>query len=565
MNDYTVEEVYNNINDESYIKDVVERANSTIFKNKNLFENNSKISNNHTHYDNINELTLTIDMFDVPIIKAYVYDKSHPENELKWWSYYAYNKFMYTYRLMPNYDKNNKTYDITKCYYNDLITSNFNNTPYSYEVWCAVMLEYIINDIQDSYSSMSNKYNENRPYIHLSEYKIKTITFIVNDTFNFRTLDMISKLLFNKYIFKYITRSSTFNNALLMNNIQQDKVCLVTLTDNTTEISHLNYDNINYTYNHVNTKKTDGVIDLYKKLLKLLPDYVKLEDLDDLIFKLYNDNKTVILDHLKKLCVDNSDDDDDDEVNKYCDKQVKNIQIEQLIDIVNNYINTVISLIDDNEYVIYFNILDSDNLGNILKTNVKNHFNVSEVLNNDYFLQYNINEFIIYYTASHPNNTEMVDSSMLNLLKNYEFDEFKKIIKRVNLYPNFKDSMHIPYVKHKECALSKNLLDLYTLKTNINSVPILKEIGTIMHKHVNEIFNIEPIQRKQVSLNDKNNKPIKGLHYIYEYDMTDNGQEFYNGHNCISLNLNKIANMINNIPNYNNINELLKRYIYNFY
>ena len=548
MTDYTVAKVYENINDKSYIKDIVKRANSTIFKNKDLFVNNSDTFNNHNNYNYINELTLTIDMFDVPVIKAYVYDKSHPENYM----FANDDNLIYRYQLGPKYDKNNKTYDITTCHYNDLITSNFNNTPYSYEVWCAVMLEYIINDIQDSYSSMSNKYNENRPYIHLSEYKIKTITFIVNDTFNFRTLDMISKLLFNKYIFKYITRSSTFNNALLMQKIQQDKVCLVTLTDNTTEISHLNYDYVNNTYNHVNTKKTDGVIDLYKKLLNLLPDYFKLGNLDDLMFYFYDDNyKDNILEYIYHVCEKQGN---NEQIENF-DEQVKNIQINRLIDIVNNYINKVISLID-NDYVIYFNRLDGFNLGTELIERCSEKFITSQRFLDKDFLKYNINEFLIYYMAINDINYYNVDKKLLNLINTKKFDEFKKTIKRENLNPNFKDSMHIPQVKHKECALSKNLLDLYTLKTNINSVPILKEIGTIMHKHVKEIFNIDPIQTKQVSLNDKNNKPINNLYYQYEG---------IRGLTYIPLTLNKIANMINNIPNYNNINELLKRYIYNFY
>lgn len=540
----------------SNFKTVDKYEKSSILLNDELFVGNLKNTNSNIQDSYVNELSITIDMFDKSVIKVCVFDKTHPENNPLYVPFKD-KMFVYEYHLGPKYMNNQ--YDISHFAHNNIITSKYNNTPYSYEVWCAVMLEYIINNIQDSYSSMYNKYyyDYNRQYIHLSQYKVKTITFIVNDTFNFKTLNMVNKLLYNKYIFKYIKYSSAYNNLMLIDQQYHDKVCFVTFTNHVTEITYLKYDNINKKYIYEKTNKTEGIIDVFKKLLKKLPDCVKINNLKDLIIEIYDDLTLDILDVYER-----------DDYDCITNKSSKNILVQPLREIIDEYVNNVISLIDKN-YVIYFNHLDDKINDNQLSLLIINkckdlQYNIKYNLNFNDIIYYTNTEFIIYYIAQYSQyyNNYNFDPTLKQLYANTDFDTFKKQIKRQNLYPNFIDSEYIPFVKLPEFSLSKNLLDLYTLKTNINSIENLTYIGRFMHENINKIFNINPTQSTRI-LKDINGNQINNLSYNYEYDIID-GKEHYNGYTRIPLKLNHIVNMINKIPNYNNINELLKRYVYDF-
>lgn len=126
-------------------------------------------------------------------------------NQLQCYAYTQFIKEPITFTISPDITRK---INFQSFKYKNLITEYKNHTKVAYEVWCAKYLDIIIEDLHRNYPN----------------YKITEIVFLISKPCNMRILDMICKLLNNKYVCKYLYKGDIIINDLHRQRIKEHNI-----------------------------------------------------------------------------------------------------------------------------------------------------------------------------------------------------------------------------------------------------------------------------------------------------------------------------------------------------
>ena len=457
--------------------------------------------------DYMDELNIIIDMFDKFKTKVIIFNKSNTKflsrqiyNDRKLFEFYfGYDNNIHDFIKKEN--KNEKIYEY-------LITSKNNNTKYSYELLCAEYIQYIINSICRSYG-----YRYDMPD---RLFKVNQITFIVNDAFDLKILDMICKILHNRYVFKYIKQSDCIKNMLTYHNmatidiqIENPNDCVIYVDEHSTYF--MKY----YTYsNNLFTECIDvqhfdyGINDLIKDIQSLIPhikiDYIQtFVDSINGLFNQYGHSFNFTYDLSKGIMKKYEyDDDDDNNDKKDIENLYENYNVKNISNIINNYLNKITEYMteffNDKNYNIYiFSIINNiishycSQLRRHILHDCFNYYEIqidSDAINNIYSL---LNRYQEDNVPTYLRN--LITDEMIKLYKSNKTNDkmFYYAMHNYELYKYFIDGKYIPFINNTECELSKNLLDMYTFDTIINTNDVMNP--SIMNT-INGVFNTQEIK-----------------------------------------------------------------------
>lgn len=546
-------------------------------------------------YEYIEKLNIIIDMFDNYQTQVYILNESKP-------------------RLMPSQETpSNFVYEFNFCFdntkhnfcnnYDNLITSKINNINYSYELLCAEYIQQIINSIYRFYEynfslNPRSNYKSNR---HL--YEIQEITFIVNDTFDFKILDMICKILHNRYVFKYIKRSDCIKNTLTYYNIINNDIkttindCVIYIDEHSTYIMKYTTNNTLFTQCNEIHNFEHGYNELIKDIQKVIP-HIEVKAIMDLIkYIMEIDDEYDFSENIKNIYNDliiNGMDIDD----YYSNYNITNIK-----NIIYDYFNEIIDYIrqtcseDYNIYVfgkLYcLNQYCAEKLPNYrIKYSIPNSDIIiyCNAINNIYaILRYYIDYSFTKNREIPINLTNLITNEMITSYTTNNDKMFQLEIQSYDLYKYFTDNKYIPFINAIECDLSKNLLDMYTFDTIINTDKVMKPS---MINMINGLINSRKI-KDLIPKTDSNGDIITVYNIYYRNLYTYLGnventididvlKEILYKHGQIQSAIDNDGNQIilyyptdknfkddvmrfiqNNIINVNNFTEYCKRFINN--
>lgn len=485
--------------------------------------------------DYMDELNIIIDMFDNLKTQVVIFNESKPKFLSK-----QINKDNKIFEFYFGFDNNNHNFikkydDKNHKYYEYLITSKNNNTKYSYELLCAEYIQYIINSICRCYGYRYNIPNR--------LYKVNQITFIVNDAFDLKILDMICKILHNRYVFKYIKRSDCIKNMLTFNNITTIKPienpndCVIYVDEHSTYFMKYETNSNNLFTECIDVQHFDyGINDLIKDIQSSIP-HIKISYIKNIVndinsnFDYFGFNQQYDLTEgiIEKYEYDDDDDDDDD---KKIKKDIENfyenydVENEDISIIINNYLNKITeymnNFFNDKNYNIYIfsdiNIIISKHCSQLRQHNVRWIFNYhdiqinSDAINNIYSILFRYREINV------PNNLRnLITDEMKNLYNSNNTNDkmFYYEMHTYELYKYFIDGKYIPFINAIECDLSKNLLDMYTFDTIINTYQVMKPS---MINMINGLINTRKI-KDLIPKTDSNGEIITVCDDINSYTL----------------------------------------------
>ena len=518
--------------------------------------------------DYTDELNIIIDIFDNFNTQVLIFNKSNPKflsnidtDEQIFEFCFAFNNNTHDFLRYADYkDTENYKY---------LITSKNNDTKYSYELLCAEYIQYIINSIYKSYGY--------RYTIPNRLFKVNQITFIVNDAIDLKILDMICKILHNRYVFKYIKRSDCIKNMLTYDNISGNKQivnpndCVIYVDEHSTYF--MKY----YTNDNLFTECRDvqhfdyGFNDLIKDIQSSIPR-IKIGSINKYLNDLNAGFKQVGFNYKTHFPVDD----------------IKNIKF-----IINNYLNKITEYMN--------NFFNDQNYNIHVFGNINNNISIHCSQLRQHNVKYIFNYFAIQLYCDAINNIDFIfkaynDFNVPNNLRNLITDEiitlynsnktndemFYYAMHNYELYKYFIDGKYIPFINDTECELSKNLLDMYTFDTNINTnnvmyLSIINTINCIINSRklkdlfrrtgTNEIYDLEQFLNNYGNLIDNETEELL-REIIYECQIksyvTNNGNQIITYVPTQPKFKDYVKRFIErNRINVNNLIEYCKRYIYN--
>lgn len=299
---------------------------------------------------------------------------------------YAYTRFINTpmqFTISPNITRN---INFQSFKYENLITEYRNHTKVAYEVWCAKYLDIIIEDLHRNYPN----------------YKITEIVFLISKPCNMRILDMICKLLNNKYVCKYLYKGDIIINDLHKARNIQDTTYLFRTAHNTEILTIDTNNNINHnkldigfvdllSQIELNDEYSDfNQIDIYNMIGKDIDDIINIINIDEImryykrLNKYINNTNIVFIDD--KL--------NDNTLNTtYGNKFKRSISNESLIQTAYKYVNYI-------QYIPFTNTNDVKLSKNIIDMYIIN------TLNN---LPTQLNDLNIYYNEHFGTNITITD------------------------------------------------------------------------------------------------------------------------------------------------------------